>query len=336
MRKFLSFVLYLSVAVFAAGDLWAYDPMADARSFKKNQTRHFTGKDRALGRDMTQLAARTERRMRRSRRSFWRYPTKTPRRLMRRKDKIRRYGLRQMRPMRVRPVKSYWAKPQKRARAKPKTFTKTRAKPKRRPVIQAKLAPAPTPARGRGTRQTLPMDSAGLSAPVLKFARRFQVKPSLILSVIKNESDFDPNAASAKGAHGLMQLVPESGGREAMSFLSGRQTTPSVSYLRRPKANIELGTTYLHILQNLYFGAIRDPQSRRYAVIAAYNAGPSRVAKAVTGGRDLKDAIQKINRMTPAQFYGRLMDHLPHAETRVYLARVTRDLGLYSSLDRRS
>ncbi|MDP6174062.1 MAG: hypothetical protein QGF09_07860, partial [Rhodospirillales bacterium] len=31
MRKFLSFVLYLSVAVFAAGDLWAYDPMADAR-----------------------------------------------------------------------------------------------------------------------------------------------------------------------------------------------------------------------------------------------------------------------------------------------------------------
>jgi membrane-bound lytic murein transglycosylase C len=257
---------------------------------------------------------------------------------MRRKDKIRRYGLRQIRPMRMRPIKTYktksfWAKsnPLAKSQAKPKPIAKPR------PTLAANPPPRKAVSRVAGvSAPPLSSDANGLREPVLKYARRFRVKPSLILAVIKNESDFDPRAVSAKGAHGLMQLVPESGGREAMSFLNGREITPSAAYLSRPGANIELGTTYLHILQNRYFGAIENRLSRRHAVIAAYNAGPSRVARAITGTTDLAAAIRQINRMTPAQLYRRLMKRLPHAETRVYLARVTRDMGRFTALDRYS
>ncbi len=319
-NAFLAFLCLALVALFT-GDLWAYDRLDGSRALKNRLASHFAAVDRTMARRMKQLAARTERRLRWSKRKLRSSRYKRPRRLMRRKDKIRRYGLRQMRPKRMRRAKSY--------------RVKSPPKPKQHPAFAA--GPAPRKAAPRVARRNappLPTDASGLRAPVLKYARRFQVKPSLILAVIKNESDFDPSAVSAKGAHGLMQLVPESGGREAMSFLNGRKITPSAQYLSRPKANIELGTTYLHILQNRYFGAIRDPLSRRHAVIAAYNAGPSRVARAITGTRDLAAAIRQINRMTPAGLYRRLMQRLPHAETRVYLARVTCDMGRFSALDR--
>lgn len=328
-------ILCLALATLLAGDLWAGSDLrgkgrfAQSHAMKDRLARRFAADDRTLTRRMEQLAARMERRLRRSMRKTRSFRSKTPpRRLMRSKDKIRRYGLRQIRPVRVRLVKAY--------RSKPQAY---RSKPKPRLSVAAGSLPrgaAPRVApRVAWTRAgALPPDANGLREPILKYAKRFRVKPSLILAVIKNESDFDPSVVSAKGAHGLMQLVPESGGREAMSFLNGRETTPSAAYLRRPKANIELGTTYLHILQSRYFGAIQNPLSRRHAVIAAYNAGPSRVARAITGTPNLADAIRQINRMAPAQLYRRLLERLPHAETRVYLARVTRDLSRFSALDR--
>ncbi|MDA0241630.1 MAG: transglycosylase SLT domain-containing protein [Proteobacteria bacterium] len=168
---------------------------------------------------------------------------------------------------------------------------------------------------------------------VLKFARHYKIKPSLILAMIKNESAFDPVAVSRAGALGLMQLVPQTGGREALSFLRGKTAIPERALLFTPDNNIQLGSTYLHLLLTRHLGAIKNETSRRYAAIAAYNTGLGNLARAIGGKRGVGDAIEIINSMSPNQFYGVLLRKLPYGETKAYLARVNRDIQLFTDLD---
>ncbi len=48
-----------------------------------------------------------------------------------------------------------------------------------------------------------------LESYIKKISRQYRIDPALIKAIIKVESDFDPWATSAKGAVGLMQLMPE-------------------------------------------------------------------------------------------------------------------------------
>ena len=93
-----------------------------------------------------------------------------------------------------------------------------------------------------------------------KYASHYGVDPSLVRAVMRHESGFNPHAVSPKGAQGLMQLMP------GTSDLMGVQNPFD------PEQNIAGGVGYLrHCLDR--FG-----QSVPLAV-AAYNAGPARVAK---------------------------------------------------------
>jgi soluble lytic murein transglycosylase-like protein len=102
--------------------------------------------------------------------------------------------------------------------------------------------------------------SATVNALVASIARRHNVEPSLVDSVIRVESNYNPNAVSSAGAMGLMQLIPSTARRFG------------VNNTFHPEQNIEGGVRYLKYLIQLYNGDER-------LALAAYNAGEGAVAK---------------------------------------------------------
>ena len=160
-------------------------------------------------------------------------------------------------------------------------------------------------------------------------AERFDLSPSLVMAIVHVESHFNPMARSHIPAFGLMQLVPESGGRDAYSKLFGRDWIPSDKYLYSPKKNVELGCNYLHILNTEYFKSITDKSSRELCVIAGYNTGSGNVSRAFTGKKNVVNASKKINKLTSRKVKQRLLNRLPYKETKKYLMEVLEQRKLY-------
>jgi membrane-bound lytic murein transglycosylase C len=152
-------------------------------------------------------------------------------------------------------------------------------------------------------------------------AKRFGVKSNLVYAIMETESSFNPYAVSPAPAFGLMQIVPTSAGRDAWRFLKNEDGIPSKQYLFNAENNIEMGTSYLHLLDSRYLDAIKNPTSREYCVIAAYNTGSGNVLR--TFSRDRKKAVDIINRMRPDKVYKKLRGSLSSHEARRYVMKVT-------------
>lgn len=151
-------------------------------------------------------------------------------------------------------------------------------------------------------------------------ATRFDVSKNLIYAIMKVESDFNPFAVSSAMAIGLMQVVPNTAGRDVYRFLHGTQGTPTKQALFEPPTNITYGTAYLHLLGNRFLAGVNNPVSREYCMIAGYNGGAGAVLR--TFHKDTTRAKRAINRLSPGEVYTTLKAHLPHAETRRYLGKV--------------
>lgn len=140
-------------------------------------------------------------------------------------------------------------------------------------------------------------------------SRENGLEPALVASLIRQESSFNPRATSPVGARGLMQLMP-SVGRTIAS--SKRLTGYNDESLYDPTVNIKLGTAHM-----------ADLFRRRASVeqvLAAYNAGESRVAK----------WKQKAGAGDPEVF----TERIPFVETRDYVRIVVRNREFYSGLYR--
>ena len=124
------------------------------------------------------------------------------------------------------------------------------------------------------------------------------VDPALVAAVIQQESTFDPSAVSSAGAHGLMQLMPPTG--RALARAQGIKKL-AVSQLHDPEIGLKLGTIYLREMIDRFGGKIER-------AVAAYNAGPHRVA------------VWNLARpgMTAEEF----VDSIPFSETRLYVMTV--------------
>ncbi len=160
------------------------------------------------------------------------------------------------------------------------------------------------------------------SKHVLAAANRYQISPQLIYGIIETESSFNPFAVSTANAYGLMQVVPKTAGADVFQRIKNKKGMPTKQQLFDPAFNIDIGSAYLHILNNNYLKEVTNGMSRHYSIISAYNGGAGNVLKTFHGNR--KTAMKVLNAKSSKDVYYLLTRKHPKAESRRYLEKVTK------------
>ena len=148
------------------------------------------------------------------------------------------------------------------------------------------------------------------SFPVVDLGATGSIERALTLAVTRQESGFNSGAVSPSGALGLMQLMPgtarDVAGRLGVPYIQDKLT-------RDPAYNVSLGTQYLSEMLQRFGGSYE-------LALAAYNAGPNRVARWLdtigdprAGKIDMVDWIEMI----------------PFRETRNYVQLIMEGVGVY-------
>jgi soluble lytic murein transglycosylase len=138
-------------------------------------------------------------------------------------------------------------------------------------------------------------------------AARQGLDPALVFAIMREESAFDPEAASSADAYGLMQLILPT----ARVAAKGTNLPHDRRALFRPRVNVELGCRTLARYMKSF------PENPLLG-IPAYNAGPSR-ARAWLAAR-------------PSADFDLWVELIPFVETRRYTKRVLSSRGAYSFL----
>jgi soluble lytic murein transglycosylase len=136
-------------------------------------------------------------------------------------------------------------------------------------------------------------------------AAEFRLSPFLLYALLRTESAFDPDAASAAGAMGLAQLMPETAAGVASRLKAG---TPD---LLDPATSIRLGAAYLRQLIDYFDGD-------QMQALLAYNGGMGRVRRWLKEG--------------PALATDLFLETVPLGETRDYGRKVLAAQAVYGYL----
>jgi hypothetical protein len=160
----------------------------------------------------------------------------------------------------------------------------------------------PEDARANFLRSNVPFSQQDVDAAIEQAAARHNVDPNLVRSVIKVESNFNPNAVSRKGAMGLMQLMPST----ARSL--------HVNNPFDPQQNVDAGVRHLKSLLESYGGNIK-------LSLAAYNAGAGAVARSA-GVPRFAETQNYVRRITEIYYGGtqpgsRVVGNVVHDPVRV-------------------
>jgi soluble lytic murein transglycosylase len=135
--------------------------------------------------------------------------------------------------------------------------------------------------------------------PIQAEAKKRQISPLLVLSIVRQESKFDPETRSPVGALGLMQVMPTTA-----AFIAPKIEMSSYELIN-PADNIKLGAWYLAHMHD-------EVKNDSLLAVASYNAGPNNVSK----------WVKKIGFNDPDEF----VENIPFDETQGYVRNV---LGNY-------
>jgi peptidoglycan lytic transglycosylase len=145
------------------------------------------------------------------------------------------------------------------------------------------------------------------AAAVERLEQQYRLPPGLVHSVMRQESEFRPEARSQVGAVGLMQLMPTTAERAAHELALEHES----ERLTQAEYNLELGAYYLGKLLGSF-------DARVVLAVASYNAGPHAVSRWIDGGKRMPLDIWAAR--------------IPYAETRNYVARVVSNWARYRYL----
>lgn len=132
--------------------------------------------------------------------------------------------------------------------------------------------------------------------------------PLIVISLIRQESAFNPEATSRVGAKGLMQLMPATAKRFNRKI--------KVKHLSDPTTNVALGTKYLKQLLTKFDGNL-------IYTLASYNAGENRI------DRWKKEIFRNEDPLAT-------IESIPFEETRNYVKLIYRNKFFYSLLSNRA
>ncbi len=136
--------------------------------------------------------------------------------------------------------------------------------------------------------------------PVIEqYSMEYKIDPLFITSIIRAESNFNPNAKSKKGAIGLMQIMPSTAKEIAQKYLNINDFSEEKLY--EPELNIKLGVYYVKILSEMF-------NNNTNLVLASYNAGLGNV--------------QKWQQENPIIEYD--PEEMPFKETKNYVSKINR------------
>ena len=139
-------------------------------------------------------------------------------------------------------------------------------------------------------------------------ARAQGLDPFLLAGLIRQESEFNPDALSRKNAFGLTQVQPATGRIYARRAGIVRFTNRSLFH---PATNLKIGATIFQSMLDQHGGSFEQ-------TLAAYNAGPNRAA----------EWIMWRTYREPAEF----VESIPYTETRDYVQAVLRNADIYRRL----
>lgn len=143
---------------------------------------------------------------------------------------------------------------------------------------------------------------------VEKYSQEYNLDPLYVYSVIKVESNFNPEATSSAGAKGLMQIMPIS--FKEVSEKLGEEDVVTFSDMTDPECNIKYGCFILRQLLN-EFGDYRIAS-------AAYNGGIGNAEKWVENGTISLDNFD--------------VETVPFSETRHYVIKIVSTYESYKNL----
>ncbi|HEX6842664.1 MAG TPA: lytic transglycosylase domain-containing protein [Stellaceae bacterium] len=154
----------------------------------------------------------------------------------------------------------------------------------------------------------VPLLEAGF--PMIPIQRDGTAEKPLVLAIVRQESAFDVAAVSSSDARGLMQLKPATAKQVAKAL---SLPFSAARLLADANFNLTLGTAYLDKMLDKFAGS--------YVLsIAAYNAGPNRVAQWLSEHGDPRDgSIDVVD----------WIELIPFGETRNYVQRVLENLQIY-------
>ena len=137
------------------------------------------------------------------------------------------------------------------------------------------------------------------------------LSPAFVAAIVLNESSFNPNAESYKGARGLMQMM-----EDTASWVSGQIGTDaaySFDQMYNAEINVAYGCWYLAYLSDKFGG---DP----VLVAAAFHSGQTNVTNW------LNNAAYSSDQKTIA------IDQFPDGNTKNYVAKVMNAFAAYTRL----
>ena len=150
-------------------------------------------------------------------------------------------------------------------------------------------------------------DIVDFQTPNLTPTGGYTLDKALVYAIIRQESHFNPDAASAAGAYGLMQMTPAT----AATNTGIDPATITAAGLLDPGANMRLGQDYVKNLLLMNEGDI-------LRAVAAYNAGPKGIGKLAAAMPDADSLL--------------LIESLAGAETRDFVQRVMSNYWIYRQL----